>query len=165
MGSLRSAMIPAELSDLPFGEQLMLWAIRLWVQAYTKRVNVEPILRHGFKLAGAPTAQHALDDLMCVIATSAKTHVDIGCVKCTMLSDDEHRLLACIAASQQDDRGQETDRMLECWLPPAAVRCARGPVLALAKVLKERGLMLRRRSASVETGLPAITHTASQTVH
>jgi len=165
MGNLRTAMIPAELTNLPFGEQLMLWAIRLWVQAYLERSNVEAVLRHGFKLAGAPDAQHAMDDLMCVIATSAKTHVDIGCVKCANLSVDEDLLLGCIAASQQGDGNQEACALLSIWLPPAAIRCALGPLNALAAALKERGLLLRQRSTPTEADLNPAIHALSPTVH
>ena len=50
------AAMAVALSDLPFGEQLLLWGIRMWVRSYNEGANIHNILHNGFKLAGVPTA-------------------------------------------------------------------------------------------------------------
>ena len=41
-------------ADLPFGEQFMLWAMRLWARDRHNGTSDHATLRNGFKLAGAP---------------------------------------------------------------------------------------------------------------
>ena len=60
------------LPDFPFGEQLFLWGIRMWVRAYNDHANIHSILHNGFKLAGVPDALGALDAMMDIFATAGR---------------------------------------------------------------------------------------------
>ena len=84
------------LTDLPFGEQLFLWAIRLWVQEYNKKTD-HHMVQHGLKLAGVMNAYASLNELMQIIAISAHRQVEINCPACNEVSIDEHMLLDAIA--------------------------------------------------------------------
>ncbi len=134
-----------EFELLPFGEQLLLWAIRLWVRAVKERTSISETLQRGFRLAGAPDAFWGLDDLMTIIGATAKTSIDIRCIRCPEISIDEHRLLAIVAAQQRD--GRDVERHLATWLPPSVLRYALGPVEVLAGALKSGNLQVRPRDS------------------
>ena len=70
------------LTTLPFGEQLFLWAIRLWVQEYNSKKADHYILQHGLKLAGVINAHRSLDELMQIIAISAHRQIKINYPAC-----------------------------------------------------------------------------------
>ena len=40
------AAMAVALSDLPFGEQLLLWGIRMWVRSYNGGANIHNILHN-----------------------------------------------------------------------------------------------------------------------
>ena len=92
------------LPDFPFGEQLFLWGIRMWVRSYNKGANIHNVLHNGFKLAGVPTALGALDAMMGIFATSGHGIIDIQCPNCTEVSLDEPRIMGAIAVLQQTDQ-------------------------------------------------------------
>lgn len=150
--------VPAEFSDIPFGEKLILWAVRFWVQSLKQEANTQEILRTGFQHAGAPRAHPALDDLMTVIATSAECSVDVRCPKCPSISADEQRLMGAIAAWQHDVDPSAADAFLSAWLPSAALRIARTPTAQLAQSLKCAGLVIRRRSRVAHTAPKHVPH-------
>ena len=60
----------AKFADLPFGEQLMIWAMRLWARTDTAKPQVHALLRKGFALAGIEDAHGAFDSLMTMLATT-----------------------------------------------------------------------------------------------
>ena len=139
------ATMSMALSDLPFGEQLFLWGIRMWARAYNHDANIHNILNNGFKLAGVPTALGALDAMMNIFATSGHGVMDIRCPNCTEVSLDEHRIMGAIAVLQQTDQPSDGDAYLSCWVPPAALRILRGPTSQLADIMKHGRLMIRTR--------------------
>ena len=155
--------------DLPFGEQLMLWGVRLWVQALRDEGNVHDLLCRGFRLAGAPGAHPALDDLLTIIATTARGNVDIRCPRCRDISVDEHRLMGAVAAWQYQAGAVVADTFLDAWLPPAGLRMARAPASDLAAALRGAGLMIRPRRwvhhAPVHDGPPADPADPPATLH
>lgn len=136
----------AGFSDLPFGEKLILWAVRIWVQAIKQEANAQTVLRTGFKRAGAPDAHPALDDLMTIIATSAQCSIDVRCPKCSSISPDEQRLLGAVSAWQNEVNPYLADSFLCAWIPPSALRVARTPTAQLAQSLKIAGLAIRPRA-------------------
>ena len=145
ISSTDHAAMAMALSDFPFGEQLFLWGIRMWVRSYNEGANIHNILHNGFKLAGVPTALGALDAMMGIFATSGHGIIDIRCPKCTEVSLDEHRIMGAIAVLQHTDQPSDGDAYLLCWLPSAALRIACGPASQLADIMKQGGLMIRAR--------------------
>ena len=145
MKSTERIKIPAEFADIPFGEQLILWAVRIWVQALQKEANAQSVLRTGFSHVGAPEAHPALDDLMTIISNSAQCSIDIRCPKCPSISPDEQKLLGAIAAWQHGRHPSFADSFLCAWIPPSALRIARTPVSQLATALQDVGLTIRSR--------------------
>ena len=87
---MRAFADPSTFIELPFGEQLMLWAMRLWMRGLRDGTPDQAILRTGFKLAGVPDAHPALDGLMTIITTAATDTIDIRCPQCADISADEH---------------------------------------------------------------------------
>jgi len=147
-------MIPPAFAELPFGEKLVLWAVRLWVRAHTDDSGAHEFLNTGFKLAGANTAYPALDGLMTVLATAGYGNIDIRMPNCAEISHGEHRILGAIAAWQQGQGAQHAGMYLACWLPPAALRLAQDPLSTLADALGSAGLHVRPRPG-VETDASA----------
>ena len=145
ISSTDHAAMAMALSDLPFGEQLFLWGIRMWVRSYNEGANIHNILHNGFKLAGVPTALGALDAMMGIFATSGHGSIDIRCPQCTEVSLDEHRIMGAIAVLQQTDQPSDGDAYLSCWVPPAALRFLRGPASQLADIMRHGRLMIRTR--------------------
>ncbi|HAD86611.1 MAG TPA: hypothetical protein DCG48_04545 [Rhodospirillaceae bacterium] len=140
----------AKFADLPFGEQLMIWAMRLWARTDTAKPQVHALLRKGFALAGIEDAHGAFDSLMTMLATTTTRPVDIRCATCGTVSGDEQRLLGALADHQNPGSGIPGDNtaaesFLSVWLPPAARRLAREPIGDLARTLARMGLMIRLR--------------------
>ena len=108
--------MPSVYSDLPFGEQLVLWGIRMWAKGLNEDTNISDILRQGFQLAGVQDAFGFIDSLMYVLATSGKGVIDVRCPGCSEISTDEHRLLGAIAIYQCEIDLADGDPYLSCWL-------------------------------------------------
>ena len=133
------------LTDLPFSEQLFLWAIRMWARAHNEGSNIHNVLHNGFKLAGIPSAFGALDTMMTIFATTGRGVMDIRCPKCTEISLDEHRLIGAIAVLQYTDQVSDSNAYLSRWMPSAALRILRGHTSQLADIMKKHGLLMRAR--------------------
>ena len=88
-----------DLSNLPFGEQLILWSIRLWVQGFKTNNKTDNMLAHGLKLAGVSTAFNPLDRFLTIIATSASRDVEVNCIGCSVITLDEHVLICLLYTS------------------------------------------------------------------
>ena len=138
--------MPPVYSNLPFGEQLVLWAIRMWAKALNEDANISDVLRQGFRLAGVQDAFGFLDSIMYVLATAGNGVIDIRCPGCSKISADEHRIMGAIAVYQRQTDFKHCDPYLCFWLPPTALRIVREPAMKLAKALTNGGLILRSQS-------------------
>ena len=163
-----SAM-PSVYSDLPFGEQLVLWALRMWSKAFTQDANISHILREGFRLAGVPDAFGFLDSIMYVFATVGRGVLDIRCPACSEISIDEHRILGAIAVYQYGDPRINSDPYLRYWLRPTALRIIQEPTIKLANALKKGNLIIRPRpwtlTMSIESSGISARTSEYQTIH
>lgn len=130
-------------ADLPFGEQFMLWAMRLWARARHHGTSDHATLRDGFKLAGAPAAHGALDGLLTVITTAATGAIDIRGPHCRDISADEHHLMNVIAGFQRT--GAAGSDLFARRLPPTANRVGMERAKELAGALAKAGLNIRPR--------------------
>lgn len=133
------------LTNLPFGEQLFLWAIRLWVQEHKTKKAAHHILQHGFKLAGVTNAHRSLDELMTIIAISANRQIQINYPACNEVSIDEHILLDAIAFWMTGEASYKYQLLTINLLPVAAARCAEKTLINIASSFKLAGHIIRRR--------------------
>ena len=145
MTKSRLSMIPPEFLDLPFSEQLLLWAVRLWATGAREGTNVQETLRHAFKLAEVPDAYIAFDGFLSTISGSATVQFGSRRSKWAEISDDEHLLLGFIAAWQQGHGKDHGTALLSSRFPLAAIYIIQGPASKLAEILKCRGLIIRPR--------------------
>lgn len=136
-------------SDLPFPEQLVLWGFRMWAKAYNQNVNLSQVLKEGFRIAGVPLAFGFLHSMLEVLSTASIRPIDIRCPDCSQVSIDEHCILGAIAAYQFEGDRANSDRYLQPWLPPAALRIIREPTLDFATALKRGKLLLHLRPLPV----------------
>ena len=150
---MRAFAEPSTFIELPFGEQLMLWAMRLWMRDLRDGMPDQTILRTGFKLAGVPTAHAALDGLMTIL-TTATGAIDIRCPQCPDISTDEHQLMDVLAGLQSPGRGGST--LFACRLPLAARRTGMELAGHLAAVFSGAGLMIRPRRHAHNPGTSTI---------
>ena len=140
----------ARYADLPFGEQLLVWALRLWVRGYMTQdsgdaEDLPAALRRGFHQANLDAGYSLLDELLSIVSVSARARIDVGCPCCVGIGDDEQLFIAVIAALQRDDFPTGR-RLLGYWLTASGVRLALAPALRLARLLTRRGLALRPRT-------------------
>lgn len=130
-------------ADLPFGEQFVLWAMRLWTRGQHHGTLDHATLRNGFKLAGAPAAHGDLDGLMTIITTAATGAIDIRGPQCRDISADEHHLMSVIAGFQRT--GAAGSDLFDRRLPPTAKRLGMERAKELANTLAKAGLNIRPR--------------------
>ena len=98
MTCARSSAEPVvEIDTLGFSEQFLVWTIRAWVDGYRAGTGRAGLLREGFALAGASDGWLLVEELMSIVAASAKRPLDVRCLACKTLGDDEAPLLAAIA--------------------------------------------------------------------
>lgn len=130
-----------EIETLSFSEQFLIWSIRAWVDGFKSGTGRAGLLREGFALAGASDGWLMVEELMSIIASSAKRPLDVRCLACKTLGDDEAPLLSAIAGLQHDQEGPATATFEE-WLPPSAARIALKLLGRLAGELGRAGLRL-----------------------
>ena len=137
------AIPPGErrLKDLRFAEQFTIWALRKWVAVMRSAEKDATVLRQAFVQAMIGDAFFAFDQLMRIVAVSAKRTIDVRCVGCHAVSLDETMALAMIEARQQGD-AVSTHMYLDDWIPPAAVRIAFDPVTFIAEAMDRGGMRL-----------------------
>ncbi len=135
--------------ELLFGEQILLWGIRIWVCSYKNNSNAQNILRLAYTNVGIPRAHTELDAMMGIITAAGYGILDVRCPSCVKISADEMRLMAAIGALQHGISQHDGDIYLECWAKPATLRMLRTPARLLAKALKKGGLSIRPRPWSL----------------
>ena len=151
--------------ELSFGEQILLWGIRIWVSSYRNDSNAQNLLRLAYTHAGAPNAHTELDTMMEMITAAGYGVMDVRCPSCIKISTDEMRLMAAIAAWQHGSGQYDGDIYLEYWAKPATLRILRPAARTLAKALKEGGLLIRPRPWSLSPLLPSRQNTSNKLQH
>ena len=147
MTSIEIATKPPRFAEMPFCEQLIIWAVRFWVQNFKNQCSVDEPIQHGFALARIPEAHRALDDFLTIVAYSSEAGIDIRCPNHPGTSIDEQRILGVIAALQVQGAEKDAESFLSIWLPPAAIRCALTAATTLAKSVGTEGLSVRARDS------------------
>lgn len=156
-------------SDLPFGEQLVLWAFRLWGYGHRQRVPVDMELSEGLRLAGLNGMPTLMNRALHVLMTEALKPLELCNPAEPAVSADEQLLLSLLASWQSGDGRRESSAILSLWLPPAASRFVQSPLAAIAKLLKDNNLNMRTRcynaTGSVQRPEPVHLMPLRQTIH
>jgi hypothetical protein len=134
---------------LPFTAQLLVWGMRQWVSALKSGGDFASLTGDGFAQFGLGDAGQALDDLFQVVAVSARRQIDIRCVKCRFVSEDEILLIDCLGAAQEGQFSLAYAGLLEI-LPPAATRHVMPTLIAMAKFFSHAGLAITSQKTPAE---------------
>jgi hypothetical protein len=97
-----AALSGVVVSQLGTGEQLLLWALR---QRRADRGEISPLLAQGFRLAcGLAGVEPALErfERLCA-ALEGESACSVCPLRCAVLSADETRCLALVAAAQSGE--------------------------------------------------------------
>lgn len=129
---------------LPIGEQLTVWAIRMWTRALRDAPTLHRNLCDAFRIAGVADGYLAFDKVMTILSTSAEHGITIGCTCCGGVTDDEQVMLGIVAEFQAGSAAM-AHVVLSNWLPTAAVRVAAESFSEYATLIKGRGLLVRLR--------------------
>ncbi len=115
-----------EIETLSFSEQFLVWSVRAWVDGYKAGTGRAGLLREGFALAGATDGWLLVEELMSIIASTARRPLDVLCLACRSLGDDEAPAAVTVGN----------------WLPPSAARVALALLTRLASELRQAGMRL-----------------------
>lgn len=154
----------AQLADQPFAEQFTVWAIRSWVAGLKEGAARSFALQRGFDLAGIPEGAGTLDGLLSTVARGAVRSIDIRCVRCRWLSDDERALLAAIGGCQAGAKAA-AHVVLGDFVVPAATRVAAEYAATLAADLARADLLLRREEPGFTASVHALHPESGATLH
>ena len=111
------------MTDMKFAEQLCLWGVRFWADHYRQGNHPQRIIRDAFRLAGAPEAMADLDGFMSVLVSGLYQPMDVRCMKCAGISEEEFLVMEALALAQRD-LPHLAEIALESLLQPAALRIA-----------------------------------------
>lgn len=139
---------PCRSTELETSEYVLLTAIRLWVDDHRSGVDPLPRLSEALGVAGVQDAAASIDQVMAIVARTARQPVGVHCPLCAGLSADEICLLHAASLAQAGE-DQLAERALRTALLSAhGAACALGPLQGLAELFEEARLFLRRRLTS-----------------
>src|SRR6185369_16585750 len=134
MTSLPRPVYPANsrLDELQAPEIFLVATLRLWAAPHRDPTETHPHWRQGFAAAGLEdTGTSAFDTLFRIVATAALRPLDVRCVRCARLGEDEAWFVQLIGLLQRD-RLEESEAILAAWLPPIAARIALPHIIVVA---------------------------------
>jgi hypothetical protein len=150
--SCRHAEPGIDIETLSFAEQFLIWTIRAWVDGYKAGTGRAGLLREGFALAGAADGWLLVEEMMSIVAATARRPLDMRCLSCKTLGSDESALLVAVAGLQCEVEAPAI-ATLEEWLPPSASRAGLKLLGGLARELRRAGLLLPT-PAALHTRVP-----------
>ena len=137
---------PETLDTLGFGEQFLVWCVRIWAQANhpdcKDPAHFSGQLRRAFDLAGLPETDLVFDRFLTVFLSSLKVPLSIHYPCCRGVSRDEIAFLRLVADVQRG-RATDTYMTLSDYLAPAGVRHAMMAVQELSVQLELKRLVMR----------------------
>lgn len=118
--------LSAEQPDraLQTAEMFLVATLRLWAAPHRNPTETHPHWHQGFEAAGLEdTGTSAFDAFFRIVATAARRPLDVRCVRCAHLGEDEAWFLQLIRLLQRNHM-MEAEAILATWLPPTASRAA-----------------------------------------
>ena len=126
---------------LVVAERFVAWCLRQWVDGWRTGVPDGRLLREGFATACVPDGLAPFDAMMRAVVAGTRRQLDVRCLKCRFLSEDENLFLNVVAAGQRD-RDDLMSAAFEEFLAPASVRLATAGAVGLGAAMTAAGLLL-----------------------
>ena len=143
----------APIEELRTPELFVLAALRHWVAPQRDPGGTHGDWRGAFQAAAIEdTAVPSFDSFLRILGT-ARAPLDVRCVKCARLGEDEAWLLQLISLMQRD-RVIEAAAILEHWLPRAAARIAFAHVGSFAAAMAGARLVVPHRPPAGQAAIP-----------
>ena len=133
-----------KLTDLPLGEQFVLWAARLWVKSQHFAPTLHLNLRDGFRSAHIEEGYLVLDRIMTLLSMQAIQNILFRDTDCSAMTGDEQLLLGVFADFQTGDE-DKAHLILSDWFSSETAHMAGCEFKNFAMLLKENGLHIRER--------------------
>lgn len=131
---MQMSTVPAAYAtDMALGplqppELFALATLRLWATAFRENDDQRKVFHRCFENAGLDEeAAGTFDGLLTVIAASAIRPLDVRCVTCSRLGEDEGGFMQVLALLQHD-HALAAEQILDSWVQPGSVQ----PVLRRA---------------------------------
>jgi hypothetical protein len=137
-----------QFCHLPFGYQMLIWAVRMWLRSAGAPAARWTTIREAFAKINAEDATVPFLRLMTVMHAGARVPILIGEGGCAVFPDEIR--LAEVLARAVDGDAETGRRHLERVLAPAAARVAGALVRDIACMLRDAGLRFPRVSVSSE---------------
>lgn len=152
------------ISDLSYGEQLVLWAMRRWLadRAGWARVREEFALALGCARAGE--ALGALEEILLSLHSGARRTVFLHRLDCCRVSGDEHAMLKALASFQHACPAR-SHALLRWLLPTSAIPGAAAAASRLAATLAAAGHLLPTRSLTGATTISCEEERGGASIH
>jgi hypothetical protein len=137
---------PDTAAALGPAENVLLAAIRWWVEACRGADDPMPRLQQDMARANALEAASSVDALMTIVARTAQQPLDIRCPRCPGLAIDEKHVLHAAWAAQ-DRRLYQADRLLRtALLLGEGAAFALGPLEGIRVIFARAGLVFPQRT-------------------
>ncbi len=138
--------------NLKLSEQLLLWALRSWVQATRERRCPLCAIEEPFALINAEPVAEALHRTLLLLLKPSTRGVRVHYPRCCTIAEDESRLLLAAGAAHH---GEE---QMACRLLSGSFY--RTTAAALAQALRALGVLLSRHGLPLPQRLPAVIRLA-----
>ena len=132
---------PRAVETLAVAERFLVWCLRQWVEGWRNGVPDGRMLRDGFATAYLPDGLAPFDTMMRAVVAGTQRQLDVRCLRCRFVSEDESLFLNVVAAGQRD-RDDLLSAAFEEFLAPASVRLATAGALRLGGAMTAAGLLL-----------------------
>jgi hypothetical protein len=147
------AVYPADtpIAELQTAEMFLVATLRLWAAPHRDPTEHHAHWHQGFAAARLEDGMTAFDALLRIVATAAQRLLDVRCVHCLHLGEDEAWFLQLISLLQRNRR-QDAAMIMADWLPPAAARVALPYGIVLAAAMEGHGLTVPHRPSGTAHG-------------
>ena len=129
------------VESLAVAERFLLWCLRQWVDGWRNGVPDGRMLCDGFATAYVPDGLAPFDAMMRAVVAGTQRQLDVRCLHCRFISEDESLFLNVVAAGQRD-RDDLLSAAFDEFLAPAAARLATAGALRLGSAMTAGGLLL-----------------------
>lgn len=132
---------PRGVETLAVAERFLVWCLRQWVEGWRIGTPDSRALHDGFTVAYVPDGMAPFDAMMRAVVAGTRRQLDVRCLRCRFVSDDESMFLNLVAAGQRD-RDDLLTAAFDEFLAPAAVRLASSAALSLGAAMTAGDLLL-----------------------
>lgn len=158
-----------ERLSLPIEQGVLLWCIRSWVMEMRRPAGAEQRIDDMLDRFGVPGASAYLKGFMFALSHGAVRMIEVQCICCTRIGEDEQALLEVLGLAQAV-RPFEALLVLHGLVTPGGARAALSSAEGVGNVLAQAGRFLPAPEAEVRhyamAALPGgSTQPASTTLH